>query len=140
MPLTLTVTEGVLSKEQASTAVRKLSHAMLNQHGLTGNTVMTPNITANVVFIEKGLSFSGGEPFRGVWIEWKVPSFAFASEEVQKGYGQDASAIIQDLTKGKQPIDNVYFNVVHTVNGAWALDGKAMTNKELTDAISSGAL
>jgi hypothetical protein len=140
MPLTLTITEGVLSKEQAKTAVQKLSDAMLERHGLTGNNVMTPNITANVVFIEEGLSFSGGKPFQGVWIEWKVPSFAFATEAIQKLYGDDASAIIQDLTNSKQPIDNVYFNVVHSVNGAWALDGKAMTNEELGEAIAKGGL
>lgn len=74
-----------------------------------------------------------------MWIEWKVPSFAFATEEIHKGYGNDASAIIQDLTNGKQPVDNVYFNVVHTVDGAWALDGTAMTNTELGEAIAKGA-
>lgn len=139
MPLTLTITKGVLATEQATTAVEKLSNAMLKRHGLTGNTVMTPNITANVVFVEEGLSFSGGKPFRGVWIEWKVPSFAFATQDIQKGYGNDASAIIQELTNGKQPVDNVYFNVVHTADGAWAMDGKAMTNEELGDAIAEGA-
>ena len=41
-------------------------------------------------------------------------------------YGEDVSSIIQELTGGKQPIDNVYFNVVHTVDGSWALDGNAM--------------
>lgn len=139
MPLTLTITEGVLTKAQAKTAVEKLSDAMLERHGLTGNTVMTPNITANIVFVEDGLSFSGGKPFRGVWVEWKVPSFAFATNEVQKGFGADASEIIQDLTNGQQPVDNVYFNVVHTVDGTWAMDGNAMTNTELGEAIAKGA-
>eukprot|EP00545_Synedropsis_sp_CCMP1620_P014531 CAMPEP_0119010002 /NCGR_PEP_ID=MMETSP1176-20130426/4732_1 /TAXON_ID=265551 /ORGANISM="Synedropsis recta cf, Strain CCMP1620" /LENGTH=139 /DNA_ID=CAMNT_0006962591 /DNA_START=71 /DNA_END=490 /DNA_ORIENTATION=+ len=139
MPLTLTITEGVLTKTQAVTAVERLSDAFLQRHGLMGNTVMTPNTTANVVFVEHGLSFSGGKPFSGVWVEWKVPSFAFATEEVQKGYGEDASNIIQELTKGKQPVDNVYFNVVHSVDGTWALDGKAMTNEELGAAIAKGA-
>jgi hypothetical protein len=27
-------------------------------------------------------------------MEWKVPSFAFATEDIQKGFGKDASAII----------------------------------------------
>jgi hypothetical protein len=29
-------------------------------------------------------------------------------------------------------------NAVHAVNGGWNLDGKAMTNEELGDAISKG--
>ena len=140
MPLTLTITEGVMSKRQAAAAVLKLSDAMLEKHGLAGNTVMTPNIPANVVFIKYGLSFSGGKPFQGVWIEWKVPGFAFSTEAIQKSYGNDASAIIRYLTNAKQPVDNVYFNVAHSVNGAWALGGKAMTNEELGEAISKGGI
>ncbi|MFT5409038.1 MAG: hypothetical protein ACI9NC_001750, partial [Verrucomicrobiales bacterium] len=34
--------------------------------------------------------------------------------------------------------DNIYFNVVHTVDGAWNLDGKAMSNEELGEAIALG--
>ncbi len=94
MPLTPTMTEEVLSKAQAVSAVEKLTDAFLERHNLRGNTVMTPNVTANVGFIEQGLSFSGGKPLSGVWVEWKVPSFAFATEDVQEGFGKDASAII----------------------------------------------
>ncbi len=66
MPLTPTMTEGVLCKVQAVSAVEKLTDAFLEMHNLTGNTVMTPNVTANVVFIEQGLNFSGGKPLAGV--------------------------------------------------------------------------
>jgi hypothetical protein len=80
----------------------------------------------------------GGEEFSGVWVEWKVPSFAFASREIQQGFGQEAVDIIHKLSDGKQPNDNIYFNVVHTVDGAWNLDGQAMSNEELGAAISLG--
>jgi hypothetical protein len=36
------------------------------------------------------------------------------------------------------PKENIYVNVVHTVDGAWNLDGQAMTNEELGEAISRG--
>ena len=100
---------------------------------------MTPNVTANVHIVPKGQSFSGGEEFEAVWVEWKVPSFAFASREIQQGFGRDAVDIIHDLSGGKQPKDNIYFNVVHTVDGAWNLDGQAMSNEELGAVIASGA-
>ena len=45
---------------------------------------------------------------------------------------------IHELSGGKQPRDNIYVSVVHTVDGAWNLDGKAMTNEELGQAISQG--
>ncbi len=138
MPLTLTITEDAIPSDKVKEAVQRLTASMLSLHQLTGNSVMTPNVTANVSIVPKGHSFSGGEEFSGVWVEWKVPSFAFASREIQKGFGQEATDIIHELSGGKQPKDNIYFNVVHTVDGAWNLDGLAMSNEELGRAIAKG--
>lgn len=139
MPLTLTLTENVLPANTLNTAIERLTQSMLKWHGLTGNTVMTPNITANIHIVPKGHSYSGGVPFRGAWIEWKVPSFAFASREIQKGFGQDAVDIISELSGGSQPKEHIYFNVLHTVDGTWNLDGQAMNNEELGAIIGTGA-
>jgi len=138
MPLTLTLTEGVLPTGSEKQAVAKITDAMLKWHDLTGNKVMTPNVTATVHVLPKSSTFSGGEEFSGAWIEWKVPSFAFSDREVQLGFGQDATNIIHELSNGKQPKDNIYVNVVHTVDGTWNLDGQAMTNEQLGEAISKG--
>lgn len=138
MPLTLTLTEGVLSHEKIPEAVRRLSDSMLRWHELTGNAVMTPNVTANVSIVPAGQSFSGGKSFRGAWVEWKVPSFAFASRESQRGFGGDATEIIHELSGGDQPRDKIYFNVVHTVDGSWNLGGVAMDDEELIAAIGKG--
>ena len=139
MPLTLTLTEDVLPTNTLDIAVKRLTDSMLKWHELTGNTIMTPNVTANIHIVPKGHSYSGGVPFQGAWIEWKVPSFAFASRESLVGFGQDAVDIISDLSGGKQPKDNIYFNVVHTVDGSWNLDGQAMSNEELGAVIATGA-
>ena len=139
MPLTLTLTEDVLPSTQIDVAVQRLTDSMLKWHELTGNTVMTPNVTANVQIVERGRSYSGGVPFKGAWVEWKVPSFAFASRAAQVGFGQEATDILHELSGGTQPKDNIYFNVVHTADGAWNLDGQAMTNEELGALIASGA-
>ena len=138
MPLTLTLTEGVLPAGTEKQAVVQLTDAMLERHGLTGNKVMTPNITATVHVLSKGSTFSGGKEFAGAWVEWKVPSFAFNSREIQIGHFKDATEIIHELSGGKQPKDNIYVNVVHSVDGAWNLDGLAMTNEQLGETISKG--
>lgn len=139
MPLTLTLTNNVLPTETFGLAIERLTNSMLKWHGLIDNTVMTPNVTANIQIVPEGHSYSGGLPFQGAWVEWKVPSFAFASREIQKGFGSDAVEIIRDLSGGKQRKDHIYFNVVHTVDGSWNLDGQAMSNEELGTAIETGA-
>lgn len=136
MPLTLTLTEGVLPSGTEKQAIAQITDAMLKWHGLTGNKVMTPNITATVHVLPKDSTFSGGKTFSGAWVEWKVPSFAFNSREIQQGFFKDATDIVHDLSGKKQPRENIYVNVVHAVDGAWNLDGQAMTNEEIGEAIS----
>lgn len=138
MPLTLTLTEGVLPSGNEKLAVAQITNAMLKWHGLSGNKVMTPNVTAHVQVLPKGATFSGGKEFKGAWVEWKTPSFAFNSREIQQGFFKDATDIIHQLSQGKQPKENIYINVVHTVDGAWNMDGMAMTNQQLGEAISRG--
>jgi hypothetical protein len=138
MPLTLSLTEGAIPTSSIQEAIQKLTNSMLKHHGLLGNKVMTPNITAHVSVLPKNRTFSGGEEFTGVWMEWKVPSFAFASREIQLAHFAEATAIIVELSGGKQPIENIYSNVIHTVDGSWNFDGIAMTNEEIGEAISKG--
>ena len=138
MPLTLTLTEGVLPRGAEKQAVEQLTEAMLKWHGLSGNEVMTPNITAHVQTLPRGATFSGGKEFAGAWVEWKTPSFAFNSREIQSGFFREATDIIHELSGGKQARDNIYVNVVHTVDGAWNMNGQAMTNEQLGAAIARG--
>jgi len=138
MPLTLTLTEGVIPEGKVKEAVSQITDAFLKNHGLAGNKVMTPNVTAQVTIIPKNRSFSGGEEFKGAWVEWKVPSFALADRNVQKSFFADATEIIYKLSGDKQPKDNIYGNVLHTVDGGWNLDGIAMSNEELGEAIGKG--
>ncbi|WP_396590713.1 hypothetical protein [Allomuricauda sp. R78024] len=138
MPLTLTLTEGVLPIGKEKEAVKQITDSLLKTHHLTGNTVMTPNITANVHIVPIGFSFSGGEEFLGAWAEWKVPSFALADHAIIKQHFAEVTEIIHQLSDKKQPKDRIYLNVVHAVDGAWNLDGIAMTNEELGEAISKG--
>lgn len=138
MPLTLTLTEGVLPAGTEKTAVARITEAFLKHHGLAGNKVMTPNVTATVHVLPKSATFSGGKEFAGAWIEWKVPSFALTDRAVQSGFFADATEIIHELSGRRQPKDNIYTNVVHAVDGTWNLDGRARTNAELGAAISQG--
>jgi hypothetical protein len=136
MPLTLTLTEGVVSKGQEKVAFARLSEAMLKWHGLTGNKVMTPNVVGSLHVLPKSATFTGMQETAVAFIEWKVPSFAFAKREVQIGYFEEATNIIHEMSGGKQPKDRIFINVVHAVDGAWNFGGKALTNAEIGEAVA----
>jgi hypothetical protein len=138
MPLTLTLTEGVLPVGKEKDAIAQITDSMLKWHGLTGNQVMKRNVTATVHVLKKGSTFSGGEPFSGAWIEWKVPSFGFTDSAAQQGFCADVTRIIKDLSGGTQPDDHIYVNVVHAVDGIWNFDGTPLTNQQILARVQKG--
>jgi len=136
MPLTLIVTEGVIPKDREADTMSRLSEAFLQLHGLAGNKAMTPNVIGHVQVVAKGDSYSGLKPATVAIVEWKVPSFAFTSREVQTAYVTQATDIIHEASGRKHPKELVWVNVTHAVDGAWGIAGKAYTNAELGQAVS----
>jgi hypothetical protein len=131
MPLTLTLTEGVLPKGQEKLAYQRLSQAMLKWHGVAGNNIMTSNVVGSIHVVSKDHTFTGLDETPVAFIEWKVPSFAFADRQIQQGYFEEATDIIHEMSGGRQPRDKIFINVVHAVDGAWNFNGRAMTNAEI---------
>lgn len=138
MPLTLTMTKGVMPSGFEKKAVKQITDSFLKWHSLSGNKVMTPNVTAMTHVLPKGTTFSGGKEVAGVWIEWRTPSFAFLDRDIQIGHAKEVTDVIHQLSGGKLPLDNIYFSVIHTVDGTWNIDGQAMTNEQLGAAIAKG--
>lgn len=138
MPLSITLTEGALPAGKEREAGKLITAAFLKWHGLTGNKVMTPNVTNHIHILPKDNTLSGGIPFVGAWIETKTPSFALNSREIQEGFFKEATDIIQQLSGGNLPREHIYSNSVYTVDGTWNMDGRAMTNAQLGEAISQG--
>jgi hypothetical protein len=131
MPLTLTLTEGVVPKGQEKVAYQRLSAAMLKWHGLAGNKIMTSNVVGSIHVASKEHTFAGMDETPVVFVEWKVPSFAFTDRKIQEGYFAEATNIIHEMSGGRQPRDKIFINVVHAVDGAWNFNGNAMTNAEI---------
>jgi len=138
MPITLTVTEGVLTTSKIERAVEQLTDSFLEHHEMSGNKVMTRNVTAHVNVIPKGLSFAGGKPVEGAWVETKTPSFALADHKIQESFFNKATQIIHDLSGGKLAKEKIWGNGVHTVDGTWNIDGVPLTNAGIGDAVSKG--
>ena len=138
MPITLTVTEGALPSGTEQQAGKRITDAFLRWHDLSGNKVLTPNVTSHIVILPKNLSLSGGEPFVGAWIETKTPSFALSTREVQEGFFKEATDILEELSAGALSRDRIFGNALHTVDGTWNMDGRAMTNEQIGKALSRG--
>jgi hypothetical protein len=138
MPLTLSLTEGVLPAGTENVAFAKLGNAMIKWHGLTGNAVITRNVIGSVHILPKGTSFSGMNVTAIAVVEWKVPAFAFSDPAVQAGYCREATEILHEMSGGTLPKDKVFINVVHAVAGPYNFDGQPMTNEQIGAQIAAG--
>lgn len=138
MPLTLTLSAGVLPDEQITQAVDELCQAFLDCHGLLGNAVLTPNVLATVQQLPADSTFAGGRPGPLALVEWKVPGFAFAEPGVQQDYVRRATDILARLSDQQLGPERIWVNVVHAVDGAWGIGGQALSNERLTQMIAQG--
>lgn len=138
MPLTLIVTDGMLPEDRMPSTIQRLSEAFLRLHGLSGNTVLTPNVVGHVHVVPAGRTFSGLEPTAVAVVEWLTPSFAFATREVQEAYVLEATDIVQDACGGRLPRSSIWVNVKHAVDGTWGIAGTAFTNAALREALAAG--
>jgi hypothetical protein len=138
MPLTLTVTEGVLAEGTERQLFEKLCRAMLKWHGLSENKVMTPNVVGSINVLPKKHTWSGLAETAVMFIEWKVPSFAFADRTVQTGYIAEATQLAHEAANGRLPKERIWCNIVHAVDGGWGIAGEALTNAQLAERVSQG--
>jgi len=138
MPLTLTLSRGVLPAGDEKVAFRRLGDAMLRWHGLAANAFMTAAVIGSIHVLPEDLTYAGGVAVPVAFVEWKVPPVAFATREIQVGYIAEATDIIHEMSGGTHPKARIWVNVIHAVEGAWGIAGLAMTSAQLGEAIARG--
>jgi|GEM_PF-195879 len=135
MPITVTVTEGVFTPSNEKKIVPALAALMMRLHELTDNKFITPVVIGSLNVISPNLIFSGGLPATAIFIEWKLPAFAFTVQAIRNRYVQEATDIAIELSERRLTTKDVFVNVVHAVDGIWGVNGKAYTNAELGEAV-----
>jgi hypothetical protein len=138
MPLTLTATEGVFPQGTEKQVFQRLCATMLKWHGLGDNRAMAANVVGSINILPRDLTYAGLQESTVVFIEWKVPSFAFNTRAIQQGYVEEATRIVAEASGGKQPLDRIWVNVLHAVDGAWGVAGSALTNEQLGELVARG--
>lgn len=139
MPVQIILSEGLISKEVAQTMHHEVSNALLEVHELSNNPFMTPNVIGEVVFVDKDLTFSGGEVCPLAIVELRVPSFTFGTQSQKDQFVRKATDIVFNACEGKLPRNSIWVNAVYAVDGLWGIGGKAYTNEALAEAITRSA-
>jgi phenylpyruvate tautomerase PptA (4-oxalocrotonate tautomerase family) len=139
MPISIQVTEGLLTREGEREVFPLVADALLRAHGLRGNRFMTPNVIGHLTVSPESGSYVGGKPQSLAIVEVKVPSTTFPNAEVKQAFVGAVTDIVDRLKAGAHPRDRTFVNVTYAVDGAWGIGGKAYSNAEIGEAIQCGA-
>jgi phenylpyruvate tautomerase PptA (4-oxalocrotonate tautomerase family) len=140
MPISVQVTEGLLTTQGQREVLGRISETLLRLHGLTGNRFMTPNVVGHLSVSPVATSIAGGKPQSLAVIEIKVPAVTFPNTEVKQAFISEVTDIIDKLKAEDHPRERTYVMVNYAVDGAWGIGGKAYTNAELGGAVMAGAV
>jgi len=139
MPIQIIVTEGLINKATAQQMHNDVAEIFLDLHDISGNAFMAPNIIGEVIFVEKGLTFSNQQVADLAIVELRVPSFALSSQEQKDQFVKRVTDIVEKAAMGKLKPDQIWVNAVYAVEGLWGIAGKAFTNQEMGEAIGKAA-
>jgi phenylpyruvate tautomerase PptA (4-oxalocrotonate tautomerase family) len=136
MPISVQVTQGLLTPEGEREVFPLVAEALLEVHGLAGNRFMTPNVIGHLVVSPEGESYVGGKPQSLAIVEVKVPAITFPNADVKQAFVAAVTDIIDRLKTGSHPRERTFVNVTYAVDGTWGIGGKAYSNAELGAAIA----
>ncbi|MDE1006514.1 MAG: hypothetical protein OSB38_12695 [Paraburkholderia fungorum] len=139
MPISINVTQGLLTPHGEREVLPLVADALLSAHGLSGNGFMTPNVIGHLIVSPESQSYVGGKAQSLAVVEVKVPATTFPDTEVKQAFVRAATDIIDRLSAGSHPRERTFVNVTYAVDGAWGIGGKAYSNAELGEAIQRGA-
>ncbi len=139
MPISIQVTQGLLTPKGEREVFARVADALLRVHGLAGNSFMTPAVIGHLDVYPEATSYVGGVPQSLAVVEVKVPSVTFPNQDVRDAFVEEATDIIDSLKAGSHPRERTFVNVVYAVEGTWGIGGKAYTNEALGQAIAQAA-
>ncbi|MDK4701147.1 Tautomerase enzyme [Rhizobium sp. CNPSo 4062] len=139
MPITLTVSEGLLSSEAQAQAFAGLTDAVLDVAGLAGNEFMTANVIGSINVLPAAHVLAGGKPVAAAFIELKLPEIALATAEAKRAFIARATDVVEQAAEGRIKREHIWSNIVYAPEGAWGIAGQSYSNADLVAAIASAA-
>jgi phenylpyruvate tautomerase PptA (4-oxalocrotonate tautomerase family) len=139
MPITLTVSEGLLSSEAQAQAFAGLTDAVLDVAGLTGNEFMAANVIGSINVLPAAHVLAAGKPVAAAFIELKLPEIALATAEAKRAFIARATDVVEQAAEGRIKREHIWSNIVYAPEGAWGIAGQSYSNADLIDAITSAA-
>lgn len=137
MPITVTAARGVLTESGEREILPRLTDALVEAHGMTGNSFFRSIVGGTVHILDPRDIYAGGEPAPLVAVELKLPNIGLPDLETRRRFIEIASEIVDDLTVEGHDSFRTWVNVINAHDGAWGFSGRSWTNDALLEAAAA---
>src|SRR5215469_13371948 len=98
MPITVTAPRGTLTPEGEREILPRLTAALIEVSGQTGNSFFTSMVGGTVHLLDPGNVYAGGVNRPVVMVELKLPDVGLAEQFARTSFIADATDIVRELT------------------------------------------
>ena len=139
MPITVTAPQGVLTPAGEREILPRLSAALIEASGATGNAFFTAIVGGTVHILPPHHISAGGANRPVVMVELKLPNIGLGSLEARSAFITTAASIVADLcVPGHRP-ENTWVNIVNAPDGGWGIGDRQYTGDALIAAATAAA-
>jgi phenylpyruvate tautomerase PptA (4-oxalocrotonate tautomerase family) len=135
MPITVTAPRGVLTPAGERAILPRLTEALIEVSGLTGNAFFTAVVGGTVHVLDPADVYAGGVNRPVVMVELKLPNIGLADLASRAAFIAAATDIVAELTGPDHRREDTWVNILNAPDGAWGLGGVAYTGEALIAAI-----
>ena len=134
MPITVTAPEGVLTAAGEREILPRLSAALIEASGATGNSFFTAIVGGTINVLPNHRVYAGGANRPVVMVELELPDIGLASIEARAAFITAAARIVADLcVPGHRP-ENTWINILNAPDGGWGIGGRQYSGEALVAA------
>jgi hypothetical protein len=137
MPITVTAPSGVLTAAGVREILPRLTGALIDVSGLTGNAFFTAIVGGTVHILPPENVYAGGENRPVVMVELKLPNIGLPDVAARAAFIKTATSIVDSLTESAHDRANTWVNIVNAPDGGWGIGGTAYTGDDLVAAVTA---
>ncbi|MFI9503326.1 4-oxalocrotonate tautomerase family protein [Nocardia sp. NPDC052566] len=138
MPITVTAPTGTFTESGEREILPRLTAALLDISGGTGNAFFTGIIGGTVHLLPPHAIYAGGVNRRIVMVELKLPNIGLPDTQSRATFVTAATDIVDALTNPGHNRADTWVNIVNAPDGGWGIGGRAYTGDALISAVAAG--
>jgi phenylpyruvate tautomerase PptA (4-oxalocrotonate tautomerase family) len=139
MPITVTAPRGALTPSGEREILPRLTAALIEVSGVTGNAFFTPLVGGTVHVLDPRDVYAGGANRPVVMVELKLPNIGLPTVAARAEFIAAATDIVAALAVPGHDRDDIWVNILNAEDGAWGIGGRPYTGDALIAATAQAA-